>query len=183
MINLLLRLPASICSRIRILHLRALGAKIHLKCRVVAPDIPRNPWDIELSRGVALDRGVTLLATGSRQSIRKISIGESTYINRQTFFDASVRISVGKNVLIGPFCYITDHDHGTSPGRPYSEQPLDEAPVAIGDNVWIGAGVKVLKGVKVGDGAILAAGSVVTRDVPPGAVVGGVPAKVIKSAP
>lgn len=167
-------------SRVRILVYRIMGTKIGKRCRLARVDISRNPWDIELLPGVALDSGVTLLSTGPRQTSYRISIGENTYVNRQTFFDASIEIKVGKNVLIGPFCYITDHDHGTASDSPYASQPLEESAVFIGDNVWIGAGVTVLKGVHIGDNAVLAAGSVVTSDVPPGVIVGGIPAKVIK---
>lgn len=179
MSNLILRLPASLWSRVRISFLRILGADIDRQCRLVGIEVPRNPWDLKIARGVAMDRGVTLLATGDRQSQPRILIGENTYINRQTFFDASLHISVGKNVMIGPFCYITDHDHGTDAGELIANQALVEAAVKIGDNVWIGAGVKILKGVEIGDNAILAAGSVVTRDVPSDAIVAGIPAKII----
>jgi acetyltransferase-like isoleucine patch superfamily enzyme len=81
--------------------------------------------------------------------------------------------------MIGPFCYITDHDHGHDAGRLVSEQPLVSAPVRIGNDVWIGAGAIILKGVTIGDGAIVGAGAVVTGDVPAGTKVIGVPARQI----
>lgn len=178
-INAVLRYPTGLASRVRIVWLRALGARIGPSCRVVAPDIPRNPWDIVLERGVALDRNVTLLATGPRQATPRLRIGARTYVNRNTMFDASHHITVGTDVMIGPNCYITDHDHGTDPGRPVAAQQLVEAAVRIGDNVWLGAGVIVLKGVSIGDNAVVGAGAVVTRDVAPGARVAGNPARPI----
>jgi acetyltransferase-like isoleucine patch superfamily enzyme len=90
--------------------------------------------------------------------------------------DASEQIEVGENCMIGPFCYITDHDHGHEKGRLIGEQPLRSAPVRIGNNVWIGAGVIILKGVMIGDDAVIAAGAVVTRDIDVGMKVAGVPA-------
>jgi acetyltransferase-like isoleucine patch superfamily enzyme len=81
--------------------------------------------------------------------------------------------------MIGPFCYITDADHGTEPNLPVPKQLMKTAPVNIDTEVWLGAGVKVLKGVTIGKGAIIGAGAVVTRDVPPGAIAAGVPARVI----
>lgn len=177
LVNALLRAPTGLRSRLRIAWLRALGAQIGPRCRIVAPEIPKSPWDIALEEGVALDRRVTLLAIGDRGTLPRIRIGACTYVNRHTMFDASLSITVGAGVMIGPFCYITDHDHGTEPGTPVAEQALVEAPVTIGDNVWLGAGVTVLKGVTIGRDAIVGAGAVVTKDVAPGARVAGIPAR------
>jgi acetyltransferase-like isoleucine patch superfamily enzyme len=178
-INLMLRSPASFASRVRIVALRVAGARIGRDCRIESIQLPRNPWDIELADGVALDRDVVLLATGSRVSRPKIAIGQRTYINRWTMIDASLAISIGKDVMIGPSCYITDHDHGTRIGTPVSQQQLIELPTSIGNNVWIGANVTILKGVSVGNDAVIAAGSVVTKDVAPSDRVAGVPARSI----
>jgi maltose O-acetyltransferase len=179
-INLVLRSPASFCSRVRIAVLRFAGAQIGRDCRIESIQLPRNPWDIELADGVALDRDVVLLATGSRMSRPRISIGSRTYINRQTIIDASLTVMIGADVMIGPSCYITDHDHGTHPGSPVSQQPLVEVPTSIGNNVWIGANVTILKGVRVGNNAVIGAGSVVTKHVAPNERVAGVPARRIR---
>jgi acetyltransferase-like isoleucine patch superfamily enzyme len=159
-----------------------MGAQIGPRCRLAAVEVPRNPWDIRLEDGVALDRGVVLLSTGERRKVPRISIGSRTYVNRFTIFDASLSITVGADVMIGPFCYITDHDHGTAQGAIVAAQPLVEAPVVIGRNAWLGAGVKVLKGVTIGEDAVIGAGSVVTRDVPGGTRVSGVPARQLSAA-
>jgi acetyltransferase-like isoleucine patch superfamily enzyme len=94
-------------------------------------------------------------------------------------FDASESIEVGRNCLIGPSCYITDHDHGTEMGTSMAQQPLVGSAVRIGNNVWIGAGAIILKGVTIGDGAIIGAGAVVTRPVRSNAKVAGVPARIL----
>jgi acetyltransferase-like isoleucine patch superfamily enzyme len=134
-----------------------------------------------ISDSSALDCGVVLLATGPRVATPRLKIGHSVYINRFTMFDASESIEVGHNCLIGPFCYVTDHDHGMESSSPRSEQPLTSAPVQIGNNVWIGAGAIILKGVRIGDGAVIGAGAVVTRNVQAGAKVAGVPAVSLAS--
>jgi acetyltransferase-like isoleucine patch superfamily enzyme len=108
-------------------------------------------------------------------------IGGGTYVNRYTMFDASESIVVERNCLIGPFCYITDHDHGTQAGVPMSEQQLVGSPVRISSNVWIGAGAIILKGVTIGSGAVIAAGAVVTRDIRAYEIAAGVPARVVGS--
>lgn len=141
--------------------------------------IPRNPWDIVIADGVALDDNVVLLTTGSRGDTPKLVIGSGSYVNRFTMFDASESIEVGINCLIGPFCYITDHDHGIKLSGSIAEQPLVGRPVRIGSNVWIGAGAIILKGVTVGDGAVIGAGAIVTRHIGSGEKVAGVPARMI----
>lgn len=181
LINFWLRCSVSISSRCRIQYYRLLGAQIGSRCRISPIGIPRNPWDISIADNVALDSGVVLLTTGKRQSSRRIIIGTNSYVNRLTMFDASERIVVGESSLIGPYCYITDHDHGMAFDSCMQDQPLTGAPVLIGDDVWIGASSVILKGVVIGDGAVIGAGSVVTRSVPPMAVVAGVPARFIKN--
>jgi acetyltransferase-like isoleucine patch superfamily enzyme len=81
--------------------------------------------------------------------------------------------------MIGPHCYITDHDHGFARDKAVHEQPLVGSPVTIGDDAWIGAGAIILKGVSIGEGAIVAAGAVVTKSVVAQAKVAGVPAQQI----
>jgi len=89
-------------------------------------------------------------------------------------------LTLGENVLVGPgaICVTGDHDFRRADLASLDQEYLGR-PIVIGDNVWIGAGAVVLGGVKVGDRAVIAAGAVVTRDVAPGSVVGGVPAKTI----
>lgn len=167
--------------RLRIALLRLLGAQIGNRCWIRRISVPRNPWDIDISDGVALDDGVILLSSGDTTARPKIHLGARTYVNRYTMFDASDRIEVGQDCMIGPFCYITDHDHGNGDGGPRAGQPLLNLPVTIGQNVWIGAGAIILKGVQIGANAVIGAGAVVTRSVGENEIVGGVPARSIPS--
>jgi len=89
------------------------------------------------------------------------------------------RVTIGRNCQIAFGVTISDHDfHKTYTN---GVQNIETSPVVIGDGVWIGMNAIILKGVTIGNGAIVAAGSIVTRDIPPRAMVAGVPAKVIKS--
>jgi len=177
--NRVIRYPGAVAMRFRIMRLRLLGANIGARCWIRRISVPRNPWDIAIGGGAALDQGVTLLATGPRKSQPRIVIGGGTYCNRFTMFDASERIEVGRDCMIGPHCYITDHDHLHGRDKLVRAQELIGAPVTIGSDVWIGAGVIILKGVTVGDGAIIGAGAVVSRDVLAYSICAGVPARKI----
>ena len=173
---MLIRLCQGAVRRFRRVWLRWRGVRITGSCWLQSIEIPRNHADIELHDGVALDQGVILLSTGTATTEPRISIGRGTYINRYTMLDASERIQIGANCMIGPFCYITDHDHGTALGIPIQQQALVSAAVVIEDNVWIGAHVSILKGVRIASGAVIAAGAVVTKYVESNTVVAGVPA-------
>jgi acetyltransferase-like isoleucine patch superfamily enzyme len=169
-------------SRWRNVYYRLQGMKLQGYVLLRAVEIPRNHSEIQLEAACALDRGVVLLCSGASLNHPKIWIGSGTYINRNTFIDASHSIDIGRQCAIGPGCYITDHDHQADGVAPPLEQPLISRPTKICDRVWIGANVTILKGVTIGQGAIIGAGSVVTKDVPPGATAVGVPAKVIRQS-
>lgn len=179
LVNFTLRAFGSIKSRGRVLLLRAGGARVGEHCWLRKISVPRNPWDIELANNVALDDGVVLLTTGDRTGHARISIDRGVYVNRYTMIDSTGSIAIGAGTMIGPFCYLTDHDHVQAPDGTIGAGTFLTEAVSIGRNVWIGAGVTVLKGVTIGDGAIVGAGSVVTKNVQAGEKVAGVPSRVI----
>lgn len=110
----------------------------------------------------------------------RIEIGERVLINTGCLFVAYDSITVGDDSMIGEYTSIRDANHGTAPGELIRTQPHTHGSITIGKDVWIGRGCVVLQGVTIGDGAIVAANSVVTKDVEANAIVGGVPAKFIK---
>jgi acetyltransferase-like isoleucine patch superfamily enzyme len=109
-----------------------------------------------------------------------IRIGRHVRLNRGTVIVAWSGITIGDDCLIGEYVSLRDANHGSSPGTSMRLQPHDAKPIAIGDDVWIGRGAVVLPGVQIGSGAVIGANSVVTADVPAGAVAAGVPARVIR---
>jgi acetyltransferase-like isoleucine patch superfamily enzyme len=109
-----------------------------------------------------------------------IEIGDYTFIGRGTEIEVSERLVIGKNCLIGPGVYITDHNHGMRCDSPMNTQKCTSSPVVIDDDVWIGARCILLPGVSIGKGAIIAAGSVITKDVPAYSIMAGVPAQLIR---
>lgn len=94
--------------------------------------------------------------------------------------DGGGRITLGDGVRIAPHAMLVAANHRFVPDEPIHRQGLDPAPITIGDDVWIAGRVTITAGVKVGAGSVLAAGAVVIHDVPPGSVVGGIPARVIR---
>jgi len=122
---------------------------------------------------VSLQRGIRIVVDSGR-----LTIGHGTSIN-----GVGTRLLCAESVSIGAFCSISwdvqilDNDfHTMTVGG--VEQP-STAPVVIGDRVWIGTRALILKGVTVGDGAVIAAGAVVTKDVPPGSIAAGLPARIV----
>jgi acetyltransferase-like isoleucine patch superfamily enzyme len=112
----------------------------------------------------------------------RISIGSRVFINSGTIITARAPIVIGDDVLIGPYVIINSGNHGyANLTIPIRLQAHVSAPIVIGDDVWIGANAVLLRGVQVGQGSIIAAGSVVTKDVPEHVVVAGVPANVIRT--
>lgn len=107
-----------------------------------------------------------------------LTIGDKTFINSGVSICAQQSVSIGRNCAIGNMSLIMDTDFHT-PGD-HTRWP-EARPVVLEDDVWLGARVTVLKGVTIGRGAVVAAGAVVTKDVAPRTVVGGVPAKFIRS--
>lgn len=108
-----------------------------------------------------------------------ISIGKNTTIGFHTFIFASNHISIGDDCLVAPFVYLVDSDHSIEKNQLINQQSNTTSPIKIGNDVWLGTGCKILKGVTIGDGAIIAAGAIVNADVPAYEIWGGIPAKKI----
>lgn len=108
-----------------------------------------------------------------------IVLGKNVFINSNCYFMDGAKITVGDNVFIGPSCgfYTANHPLDYQTRNQVIEQAL---PILIGNNVWLGGNVIVLPGVEIGDGCVIGAGSVVTKDIEANSIATGVPCKVIK---
>ena len=109
---------------------------------------------------------------------KNITLGKHVFINSGCQFQDQGGITIDDGALIGPNTVLATLNHGLAPSRRHDLFP---APIHIGKNVWLGANVTVLGGVTIGDNAVVAAGAVVTNDIPHNALAAGVPARVIRT--
>lgn len=142
---------------------------------------PDRPVRITMKEGSSLRTdGVVLMAPGVEIVVAEkgsLSIGSGTILNSGVRLMCWGSVSIGADCALAFDTVIMDTDfHGSDRSRGGRDEP-----VRIGNHVWIGARATILKGVTIGEGAVIAAGSVVTRDVPPRSMVGGVPADLIRS--
>jgi acetyltransferase-like isoleucine patch superfamily enzyme len=153
------------------------GANVFIDDRVlIYQEADGGP--VELGDRVRLQEDTHVL-TGAGGTVK---IGSDTHIHRGCQLNAyKAPIRIGDRVEIAARCAFYSYDHGIVAGRPIADQPLtSKGEISIGNEAWLGYGVIVLSGVCIGKGAVIGAGSVVTTNVPDGAVAAGVPARVIK---
>ena len=133
---------------------------------------------VQLGDRVMIHRDV-IIQTGSGGSV---TIGPECRLQHRCILSAfKGSIILGKGVGLAPNCVLYPYNHGVAPDKPIRQQPLEsKGDIIIEDEAWLGVGVTVLDGVRIGKGAVVGAGSVVTKDIPEGAIAFGVPARVIK---
>ena len=135
------------------------------------------PGAIQIGDEVRILRSVTMSTTPDG----KTHIGKKTHIGESTIISSDIGIHIGDNVIIGPQNIIIDFDHTyASFEMPINQQGINRKEVTIGENVWISSHCVIIRGVRIGKGSVVGAGSVVNKDVPPYSVVAGVPIRVIK---
>jgi acetyltransferase-like isoleucine patch superfamily enzyme len=129
--------------------------------------------------GRQLDPSVRVLPPFYTESGRKLKFGRNVFVNHACTAMDLGGIDIGDDVMIGPNVQLISSGHPLDPATRRSQITI--APIRIGRGVWIAAGAMVLQGVVVGDDAVVAAGAVVTKDVPPRTLVAGVPAHVVRA--
>jgi len=114
--------------------------------------------------------------------MNQATFGDNVSIHQMCYLDATGGLTIGSDVSIAHGTTIMTADHNyQAEGYLIREAPVIMAPVVIGNNVWIGAGVRILSGVTIGDNCVVGAGAVVTKSIPANSLAVGSPARVIKS--
>ncbi len=149
-----------------------LGAK-----PILGPNVRFDlPWTTRIGKRFMAEADVWVKVTSPGGTVW---IGDFVFMGRGSEINALLRVEIGDHVTIAPRCFIVDHNHGLTRDLRINQQPCRSAPVVIGEDVWLGVGAIVLPGVTIGNQAVVAAGACVTRNVPPLAIVAGVPARII----
>ncbi|RQU65639.1 sugar O-acetyltransferase [Burkholderia cenocepacia] len=129
--------------------------------------------------GTQVDDGFTLIPPFYATGGTGMKVGRNVFVNENcTFYDLG-GLEIGDDVMIGPNVSLITSGHPVEPSR--RRDCVVAKPIVIGRNVWIGAGATIIGGVTIGENAVVAAAAVVTRNVPPNTLVGGNPAKIIRS--
>lgn len=131
---------------------------------------------MRLGKSVVIVGPVTILP---HKAVRRIRIGAKSYLGTNVRFGGNADVQIGAFAQIAPDVSFNTGTH-TLEFTPGAVRPGLHAPIVLEDHVWIGTGAIILPGVTIGRGSVVAAGAVVTRDVPPMTVVGGVPARVLR---
>lgn len=131
---------------------------------------------------MSVGEGTGLAPNISLRNGERITIGKHCHIGERTSLwagDSTGKIILGNYVSLAPDVFITASDYQFEKGIPFRDQPKQERDIIIGDDVWLGTKVVVTAGVSIGQGCIVGAGAVVTKDLPANAIAVGVPARVV----
>jgi acetyltransferase-like isoleucine patch superfamily enzyme len=174
---IVLRIPRGAASRLRLAAYRILGMKQGNRNRMEGGGRCRRLSQIEIGSRNAFTQGCWLWPVDEAYDGCRIRIGNGNYFNRNVMIDACGMVEIGDDNMFGPDIYISDSNHSVEPGISPKSLEMKRGRVKIGNRCWIGAKAVILSNVSLGDGCVVGAGAVVTRDVRPGAVVAGVPAR------
>ncbi len=161
---------------------RAEGSYIHTGIEFTGGSAPYSR--LSIGQNCVIECDVTVWLPEQEGAEARLTCADNVFIGRNTFLGAYVPITIEASVLIGAYCYLISANHCYARRDiPIVQQGFTGAPITVRAGAWIGTHVVVLPGVTIGQGAIVAAGSLVNKDIPDFEIWGGVPAKFIKARP
>jgi acetyltransferase-like isoleucine patch superfamily enzyme len=166
-------------SALRGAYWRAQGMQIGART-IVPPLAVTWPHQVALGADCVLEADLLFKWDGIWAPGPRIRIGNRVFLGRGCEFNAQVGIEIGDDSSIASGCKFVDHDHGIV-GETIDAAPGRSGAIVLGRHVWLGANVIVLRGVTIGDGAVVAAGAVVTRSIPAREIWAGVPARHLRT--
>ena len=161
---------------LRIGFYRLLGVKIGSGCRLAKLKMTW-PNQIQIGNNCKIEHGVYFKYASYWKPGKSIVLGDKVFIGAHCEFNINTGIQIGEWCNIASGCKFIDHDHGIAKDNWIGPQESVKAPIVLQDDVWLGVNAVVLKGVQIGQGAVVAAGAVVTKSIPDYEIWGGVPAR------
>ena len=137
----------------------------------------REDGRIVISDGVKFDEGCRLVS--ANEAVLMFHTGAE--VGARSIFNCGASVTVGENALFGGYCYVQSSNHGMKRSAPIRDQPYTHAPIVIERNAWLAGHVSVMPGVTIGEGAVVGAKAVVTKDIDPFVIAAGIPARAVKS--
>ena len=154
---------------------------LHFKFRIIGNVLDKIRMKILIICGANIGKNSTIDPNTMLLDPKNLIIGENTHIGSNSEIFNYVKFSIGDNVDIGTQFYINTNNHKfDNPNKLVAYQGTNSSPIEIGSDIWIGARVTILAGVKINDRVVIGAGSVVTKDLESGYVYAGVPVRIIK---
>jgi len=169
-----------VLARLRAAILRLGGMRIGPKSAFGLRTHILRPRCVRIGKRVEIEHDVffKVVDDGAR-----LELGDFVFIGAGSEIDVALSVRIGDHTLLAPGVFITDHQHNVARDKRIDEQGITSAAVVIGSDVWLGTKCVILPGVTIGDGAVVGAGAVVTKNVEPYAIVAGVPAREIGRRP
>jgi lipopolysaccharide O-acetyltransferase len=170
---------------IRLMFSTTLSKLCFPSARIVRfPFYIRREGKLKIGNGFSANAGLVLDVYGQDS---QLIIGDNVMANYRLHIGSAKYIKIGSNTLFGSDCTVMDHSHGGYKGKFHSDpsiapvkRDLVSLPIVIGNNCWFGDRVFIMPGVTIGDGVVVGAGSIVTKDLPTNSLAVGAPAKIIK---
>jgi acetyltransferase-like isoleucine patch superfamily enzyme len=170
----------SLRESMRVIYYKSLGLSVNgsVKLGKIRCNWPNN---VKLGNNCDIEDGVLFKITQPFSGLNYIQLGDNVFVGADCQFNSSTQIIIGNDCLIASNTTFVDTGHENILGMPINKQPCNFEKIVLGEDVWIGTHCAILKGVTIGNGSIIGAGSVVNKSIPENQIWAGVPARFIRN--